>query len=81
MGECKKCGMKVKMSSCELSTTVCVVFRPVGGRQEKVTLFKKELESITANVSGSGLEEKLLSVPSVKLCINNRNIATSASTM
>ena len=79
MAECKKCGMKVNLSSCSVSSNACVLFKPVGGVKLKVTLFQKELEAITAHASDDSLEEKLFTVGRVKLCINSRDIVSSAS--
>ncbi len=78
VGECNKCKMMVKLSRCKMSST-SFLLRPEDGEPRKVTLFHKELEAITSDANGSCLEETLLILPAVKLCINTRDSATSAS--
>lgn len=82
MGECSKCKMKVKISKCDVNSNADILFRSLDGQQCSVTILQKELDVITAEVSGASLSEKLLKAPQVKLCINNKdNIVCSASVL
>ena len=79
IGECTKCGLKLKLKRCKNAATARVKFEDRNGYKMDVTLFGKEIESITAEISGKDLVTKLLNTPDIRLCVNSANIATSAS--
>ena len=80
LGTCTKCNMEVKLDACDLYTTATVYLRCQGEKQKhRVTLFQREINIITAGVAGVSLSQKLWNVPKIKVCINARNIAISAS--
>ena len=79
IGECTKCGLKLKLKRCSSAATARVKFQDRNSHKIDVTLFGKEIESITSGVSGKDLLTKLLNAPDIRLCINTTGIATSAT--
>lgn len=79
MGQCSRCTMQIRMNSCDKGTTANLVFQPDSGNKEKIriTMFTNELKAIISD--GPVEAEKLFGIDKVKLCINAKNIAYSAS--
>lgn len=81
IGQCTKCGLKVKLSKCELRISARVVFEAVSGGQQNLTIFGKELEAIKEKGSGSSLEEQLLSLPPIKVWMSEKGIVYSVTVL
>ena len=79
MEECSKCHLKLMLRKCPQSATAHVKIQTDGDMEKGVTLFRKEIGIIIAEVSGKDLADKLLNAPGVKLYINAGGIVTSAS--
>lgn len=77
MAECYKCGTKYKL--CQLNRNALIVVEDTSGTQHRVTVFDKELETIIDSVIGSSVAEKLLTAPHVKLSVNSKDVAFSAT--
>ena len=78
VGECSKCGIKVKMSRCTKSVAARLVVEDEAGKEHRVTAFNEVVDNIIRGVDGSDVSEKLLSVPMMKFTIV-RDVIVSVS--
>ena len=78
VGECSKCGMKVKMSRCTKSVAARLVVGGEAGKGHRVTAFNEVVDDIIRGVDGSDVSEELLSVPMMKFTIV-RDVIVSVS--
>ena len=78
VGECTKCGIKMKLSKCPLKKTAKVLVQSDTGSECRIMLFSEQLESLIANTVGSTVSDKLLSIDRIKVTINSNEVAISA---
>ena len=76
VGECKKCGMLMKMKR-GAKSVVAKVFVWDGGKMNSVTLFDSVLREIVCDVSGDCLKKRLLAAPPVQLKLDRQEVAVS----
>ena len=76
IGECKKCGMLMKMKK-GVKSVVAKVFVSDGGKMNSVTLFDSVLREIVSGVSGDCLKKRLLAAPPVQLKLDRQDVAVS----
>ena len=69
IGQCKKCGIKVKLSKCEVVSTAHVLFELARGNQLKLTLFERELETISKGGLLGAAWKKCYSVCHLLRCV------------
>ena len=62
VGECSRCGIKMKLSKCQLKETAKVLVRSDTGSECRIMLFSEQLESLIVNKVGSTISDKLFSI-------------------
>ena len=77
VGECTKCGAKLKLHICGLQQMAKIVIEDEGG-EHTLTLFGEQLEGLLIHEVGDGTADKLLSINAVRVEINQHGIATFA---
>lgn len=83
IGQCQRCHCKLKVSSCVDTNIMHILFQPTLEPQSKpleLKIFSAQIDSLTASIVADNVEDKVLSLDKVRLCINNKNIVYSAST-
>ncbi len=78
VGECSKCGMKMKISRCGKSVAARLVIEDDEGKEHKATAFNDVVDDIIRGVDGENLE-KMLSAPVMKFTITTRNTISSVT--
>ena len=76
VGECKECGMLMKMKR-GVKSVVAKVLVFDGEKMTRVTLFDSVLSEIVCGVSGDCIKKRLLAAPPVQLKLDRRNVAVS----
>ena len=77
VGECSKCGVKVKMSKSAKSVAVQIIIEDVNGKEHRATAFNEVVNTIIDGVDGADMCEKLLSAPVMKFTITSRETVSS----
>ncbi len=80
MGECSKCGMKMKMARCGKSMAVRLIIEDDDGNEHKATAFTEVVQRIIQGVdAGSDVEEKMLSAPLMNFTISTKDTVSSVT--
>ena len=81
--DCNRCKTKMKLSSCQETSTANILFKPVGtgfgDELLRLVIFGDQIDNITSSIVADSVENKLLSIDKVHLCVNNNNVVYSAS--
>lgn len=77
MGECIKCGLKVRMSKCKRNTVATLLLEDEEGKEMRATAFQEIIDKILKDKDNNlDLEESLLDTPCMKFTIKSDIICT-----
>ena len=78
VGECTKCGAKMKLNKCGLQHMAKIVTEEQEGGEHTLTQFGEQLERLFRHALGQSTADKLLSINAVQVLINEYGIVTFA---
>ncbi len=79
VGECSKCGMKMKMARCGKSIAARLVIEDEEGKEHMATAFNDVVDDIIRSVEGENVEEKMLCAPAMKFTLTTRDTVSSVT--
>ena len=79
MGECSKCGMKVKMNRCGRSKVARFMIEDSQEKVYEVAAFQDVIEVITEGTDGADNIYKMLGAPTMTFTITDKDIVASVA--
>uniref|UniRef100_A0A1X7U809 Replication protein A OB domain-containing protein n=1 Tax=Amphimedon queenslandica TaxID=400682 RepID=A0A1X7U809_AMPQE len=80
IGRCIKCSATVKMSKCIAHQSARFIVTSSTRKNWQLTAYNEQLKTMTKNVMGESLTEKLLNIDQVKLTYDSNNIVKNVTT-
>ena len=74
IGECNKCGSKVKMSRCRKSVSVQFIVEDDSRKSWRLTAFNDEVDAIVEGETGATIEEKMLMANKMKFFFSSNDV-------
>lgn len=76
-GECRRCGLKIKLSKCITGNSAKLLIENEGDGSEVIaTAFDSVIDKLVEDIGGNTLAERLLQTTSIQFTINKANVIT-----
>lgn len=74
IGECSKCGSKVKISHCGKCVSIRFIVEDDNRKSWHLTAFNEQVDTIILRESGTSIEEKILMANKMKFFLSNSDV-------
>ena len=79
VGECRKCGMQIKLRKCAKCMVVQLVIEDEKGEKHRVTAFGEMIERIVRGQPGDTVEEQMFCAPVMLFTITQSNVVANVA--